>query len=481
MNVEAASLINCAAYARFDRPPARDARAIMERAICSTGVLKEAVQVTEHYPEPFLLRFVFPHNCADVVGRHEFFYNEHKIHVRPWRLEDNAEQVNMRQHVRICIESVPLYAWTNAVAQQIIRRSCSLDYIEDACKTKVYTKTLCLWAWVEHPGLIPRVRWVTLPGPSGAAMHGRGGLQRRCILHLDILEDMSVDDMPMPGKFEWRWGCVDGERLMRDRTERLLEGDNTRDRERRDEDDDERDRCGRDTGRGWRNSLRRSLSRAAGSRAPDADRSRQGQGDRRERDRSSHGGRRRNHANAAAGVVPMELGTLAVPPSVHLEEQAAGRAEMSGHARVSDGEPVLEDLSEDLPPAAVAPAGAPVLEELVEELLPAAVAPAGALELRLVAASTDSDDEQCVHEGHAAAGDHLMELGMPRHMGFGMDVPTMFGGRGRRPTRSLSPRSSRRRSRASRTPPSTPDPPSSPTSVIPTSPDGKGTSRVDFC
>jgi hypothetical protein len=67
---------------------------------------------------------------------------------------------------------------------------------------KEYTKALCLWAWVEHPGLVPRVRWLTLPGLSdghGAPERGLRGLQRRCISHLDI-----VEDKPMPGKFSWR-------------------------------------------------------------------------------------------------------------------------------------------------------------------------------------------------------------------------------------------------------------------------------------
>jgi hypothetical protein len=297
---EAAALLNCAAYARFERQLERDAKAIMKRAICSLGVLGEAVQVTEHFPELFLLRFVSPDNCAAVVGRHEFYFNEHKIHIRPWRLEDNADQVEMRQHVRLCIENVPLYAWTDAVGQQLVGRACSLDYIEDACKKKEYTKALCLWAWVEHPGLVPRVRWVTLPGPSGVAQRGRRGLQRRCIIHMDILEDMNNSDTPMPGKFEWRWGCVDGERLMRDRAERLLDGDNNRGRGRRDDDDDEEDHGGRgrDASHGWRVSLHRSLSRTAGARGRDEDRSRQGHEQHRERDRLGQGGRRRDDAGA---------------------------------------------------------------------------------------------------------------------------------------------------------------------------------------
>jgi hypothetical protein len=208
--------------------------------------------------------------------------------------------VNLRQHVRLCIESLSLYAWTEAAAQQVIGRACSIDYIEDRCKHREYTKALCLWAWVEDPALIPRVRWVTLPGPPGlpgVPERGRRGLQCRCIIHLDILEDMRAEDAPMPARGSWGWGLLDGERDMRDRSERIQGDVVSREQPRRDdEDDNDRDRRGRDGPRGWREKLRRSLSRGARPRGRDSDGGSRGQG--RERDRSY--GRRR-----AASLPPM--------------------------------------------------------------------------------------------------------------------------------------------------------------------------------
>jgi hypothetical protein len=147
MNAEAAALLSLAAYARFEWPPAWDAIQIMGRAIASTfGTLDDDITVTEHFPKPFLIRFKYPHHRAAAVSRHDFVFDDFKIRVRPWRLEDNAEQVTMRQHVRICIESVPLYAWNASTAQQAIGSAFSLDYIEDACLQKTYTKALCVWA-----------------------------------------------------------------------------------------------------------------------------------------------------------------------------------------------------------------------------------------------------------------------------------------------------------------------------------------------
>lgn len=423
MNAEAALLLSSPAYARFDREPARDAKAILKRAICSTfGALDEAVTITEHFPEPYLVRFIFPHIRAAAVARHSFLFEGHKKQIRPWRLEDNADQVELRQHVRLCVENVPMYLWNDAVAvQQAIGRACSLEYVEDACKLKTYTKALCLWAWVGHPGLVPRVRWVTLPGPSsGAAERGRRGLQRRCIVHLDILEDMTLEAAPMPGKFSWRWGVIDGERLMRDRAERLLDdGGSNNGRGRRDDEDDALGRRGRDGSRGWRQALRRSLSRGAGFGARDA-----GQEGQRHRDRANHRDEgRRRHGDLSVQV----HANLGSPSAVEQVEMLQAQTE-----------PILTLALSNGASSFVVALGSPTL----------------------------------VSHG----------LGMPRDWGFGLDsgdaldavlgVGTGRLGRGWR--RPASPRAARRRSRAALTPPVTPDPPSSPTSVIPSSPAAKG-------
>lgn len=74
----------------------------MVSAITSTfGVLPGDVMITEHYPEAFMLRFIHPHSCALAVGRHDFFFEGLKVHVRPWRLEENAEHIDLIHHVRL--------------------------------------------------------------------------------------------------------------------------------------------------------------------------------------------------------------------------------------------------------------------------------------------------------------------------------------------------------------------------------------------
>lgn len=109
----------------------------------------------------------------------------------------------------------------------------------------------------------------------------------------------------MPGKITWRCGVVDGEHLMRDRSERIEDVGSSRDRRHRDDEDNDRDRHGR---HGWRETIRRSLSRGARR-----DNSRQGQ--ERHRDRSTNRDREdgsRRHAEAHEPV--LELAVSAPAP-----------------------------------------------------------------------------------------------------------------------------------------------------------------------
>jgi hypothetical protein len=118
---------------------------------------------------------------------------------------------------------------------------------------------------------------------------GHRGLQRRAIVHLDIVEDMTGPadaPPPFPEKHDWGYGLVDGERKQRDRNERISKGDGRRDRGRRDEDDDDRDGRGRRDGRGWRDAVRRSLSRSTAGGSRDGGRRRSDNA--RERDRSGN-------------------------------------------------------------------------------------------------------------------------------------------------------------------------------------------------
>ncbi|XP_044405532.1 uncharacterized protein [Triticum aestivum] len=237
---------------------------------------------------------MYQHNCADAVSRGEFLVGNSSLFVRAWRLEAHADNEDMMHHVRLCIEGIPVHGWNEYVAALVIGRGCSLDYIEQKSLRREDTRYLALWAWTSNPNAIPKVKWLTLPA-RGLRRRGRRGLHHRVLIHLDLHEDHSKahdddDDPPPADIFEFTWfpRMVDGTARRGDRCAGQPCGEWRP--ARRDDDNDRGGRRGRDGPRaqdGWRDRIRRSLSRGA------RDRQRQ-DGQDRSRDRSSGtGGRRR--------------------------------------------------------------------------------------------------------------------------------------------------------------------------------------------
>jgi hypothetical protein len=155
----------------------------------------------------------------------------------------------MNHHVRLFLESIPLYVWNDHVAVQAIGQGCSLDYIEPRSLRKENMEYLACWAWTSCPSKVPHVNWVTLPArASNVPEVGRRGLERRVIIHLAIDEDHTGETV-RTREHDFHLGYIDGEAQLRDRCERITGNDTPR-KDKDDEDhDDGMNRHGRNDGR----------------------------------------------------------------------------------------------------------------------------------------------------------------------------------------------------------------------------------------
>lgn len=133
------------------------------------GTFPEDVSVIKHYPEAFLVQFFHRHHYADAVGRHELPFGSTKLQLCPWRLEAHAKNVDLIQHVHLCLEGLPLQAWDEHAVASIIRTRSSIDYIEPASKLKTEMEVLGIWAWTTSPAKVPRMNWITLPAHRRSA------------------------------------------------------------------------------------------------------------------------------------------------------------------------------------------------------------------------------------------------------------------------------------------------------------------------
>ncbi|EES07927.1 hypothetical protein SORBI_3005G024500 [Sorghum bicolor] len=284
------AMVACLCRERDDVSPEE-----VKRMLCTKlGVLDRDIKVTRHRPEDFLIVFEHQHHRDAALDMRRPQVGSIGIRFLPWRILPYSDRIELRHHVRLCLEGIPAHAWNESIAKRTIARACDIDYMEGRSIRRDDTRALYLWAWTHDPSDIPKVTWLTLTGGSavvheGAAPpRGRCGLTFRVLVHLDIVE-------PPPDEYgnsiartiDWRYGVVDGERIPRER--RDPPPDASRDR-RRDDDDDRRGRRS-DKNRGWGSRMFRSLSRAP-NRDRERERSASRQG-RRHDAASSTGGRRR--------------------------------------------------------------------------------------------------------------------------------------------------------------------------------------------
>ncbi|KAF7048739.1 hypothetical protein CFC21_057437 [Triticum aestivum] len=234
--------------------------------------------VVRHFPEDYLATFTHPHHRDDVVNRGNFRRDRLELHPKPWIMEAHAEHEDMKHHVQLSLEGVPLHAWNADTISRVIGVDCELDYVLPRSTRQEDARTLGIWAWATNPSAIPRVMHLTLParrGPQRVPARGRCRLRYRVIVHLGLHEDFSNvrdDDSRANAdinEFTWVHGIVDGDRVSTERREEPR--DDSGHGWRRDEEDDDAARRGRDQDRDNRGSrwFGRSRSRASRDQARD--------------------------------------------------------------------------------------------------------------------------------------------------------------------------------------------------------------------
>lgn len=213
--------------------PSTDDRAVAEAIRHRFGLRREDVVVSLHHPESFLLKFSCKQTRDRVCDAQKFHHEALEIHVRPWRSVSHTFSAAMFFRVHLCLEGLPVFAWTPEVVERIVSRKCSLHAIEGASTSREDTRTINLWAWTSNPSLIPKVAWVTFTLQEDVSRRPetsshlpeklKRGLTHRVIIHLDYIEDHTtapLDDFissadiapyePITSHLPWSLGVIDG-------------------------------------------------------------------------------------------------------------------------------------------------------------------------------------------------------------------------------------------------------------------------------
>jgi hypothetical protein len=110
MEAELARLSSCAVVACLCS--GRDVEPeTIKRAFCSWLRIRETdVKVVRLHPEDFFIDFVYPHHRDEAMAMEWLPMGNLNIRIKPWRMLPYDNHCDLRYHVQICLEGIPVHA-----------------------------------------------------------------------------------------------------------------------------------------------------------------------------------------------------------------------------------------------------------------------------------------------------------------------------------------------------------------------------------
>ncbi|CAN6328776.1 unnamed protein product [Urochloa humidicola] len=137
-------------------PRGDGARAIEELLLEKLQFQRGDVFITVHHPEPYLIRFEQSEHCAEARDRGRFTGHGIDICLRPWRSLTHAMGMRIFFRVRLCLDGIPVHAWTPDIVERIVCNKCSLQCINTDLVQPRDTRHFDLWAWTADPQRNPQ-------------------------------------------------------------------------------------------------------------------------------------------------------------------------------------------------------------------------------------------------------------------------------------------------------------------------------------
>jgi hypothetical protein len=124
---------------------------VIKTAICHRfAVCTEDVSIVKHFPEDFFVLFKHRHHRDEATSLGRFPYGSLNIHTRTWQLATHGDISDLKYHVRLCLEGIPLHSWNESIAKRAVARAvaraCDLHYVEESSLLREDARALCLWA-----------------------------------------------------------------------------------------------------------------------------------------------------------------------------------------------------------------------------------------------------------------------------------------------------------------------------------------------
>jgi hypothetical protein len=149
------------------------------------------ITVSPHKPENY------PEQRGTAVRAGSLFVGSTLFQIHPWRLDSYTRPSDWFFNVKICIERLPLHAWSADGVKQVLGDVVVFDHMEDSSFHQDNTEFFSFHAWMRNPDLLPRSKIVTFfperagqsstsdgPPPTSAASVAPSGSDITLIIHL---------------------------------------------------------------------------------------------------------------------------------------------------------------------------------------------------------------------------------------------------------------------------------------------------------
>lgn len=203
-----------------DSEPRHVVEALAERL----GIRDRRFQVLKHFPEQYLIIFSSSQDQQAVLHRNRINHCGRVFTFEEWNEQRYGTVTRWGFHLRLRLEGIPVHAWDEGVAAQIIGSHCAIHFLEEETSLRRRTRTFDLWAWCSDPNKVPREVWLTITDPdSGVVVHPvrpigiKHGLLYKVLIHMEVIEDLSftLGGGGGPGRkrrrvMEWHYGVPGG-------------------------------------------------------------------------------------------------------------------------------------------------------------------------------------------------------------------------------------------------------------------------------
>jgi hypothetical protein len=101
------------------------------------GIRKHEFSTVRSCPEPFLALFYEAHDRDDIFAARSVVDGPIELGFHAWDVDRLCDRDIVSYHIKLCIEGIPHFAWSQDIVQKVICDEASMLHVEEDTQRKV--------------------------------------------------------------------------------------------------------------------------------------------------------------------------------------------------------------------------------------------------------------------------------------------------------------------------------------------------------